>query len=138
MHAGDVLQDQQQDAADDEGVAGDGRDFGELFADLNAVTVKATRGQRNAIERRNGLIGEDASQEGADHATNAVKLEHVKAFVDADPRIEVLEAGAHDSSKEADERGRPARNVTCRKKMCQSSRSVHVANAEYDTYLRLA
>lgn len=112
MHEGDVLQDQEQDARYDEGVGGNGCDLGELLADLDAVAVDAARVERDAVEGADGLVGEDTGPEGAEHAADAVELEHVQPVVDADPLVDVLEQGAADGGEEADDGGEPDGDVT--------------------------
>lgn len=103
VHAGDVLDGHEQDAADGEGVDGDCGDFGKLLAHLHAVAVDAARVQRHTVQRRHGLVGEDSSQETANHAADAVQLEHVQTFVNAQPGVDVLAQGADDGCQEPDD-----------------------------------
>lgn len=55
VHAGDVFEDQEEDATDDEGVGADGGDFCELFADWGEGDVSigyAWIGLGTYLERR--------------------------------------------------------------------------------------
>lgn len=103
VHVRDVLEGKQQDARHDKRVGGDCGDFGKLLADLDAVAVDAAGVEGGAVEGGDGLVGEDARQEGADHAADAVELEDVEAFVYADPFVDVLAEGAHDGGDEAND-----------------------------------
>lgn len=103
VHVRDVLEHKQQDEAHDKRVGGYRGDFGKLLADLDAVAVDAAWVQRGTIEGRDGLVGEDAGQEGAHHAADAVQLEDVEALVHADPFVDVLAEGADDGGEEADD-----------------------------------
>ena len=103
VHIWDVLEGVQEDAADDKRVGRDGGDFGELLADLHAVAVDAAGVETHAVEGGDGLVGEDAGEEGAHHAADAVELEDVEALVDAHPFVDVLAQGAYDSCEESDD-----------------------------------
>lgn len=111
VHAGNVLEGEQQDTRHNERVGRDGGDFGELLANLHAVSVDTTGGQGGTVESADLLVGKDAGEEGSHHATNSMKLEDVKAFVDVQPVVEILEGCAGDSCDEADDCGEPDRNI---------------------------
>lgn len=111
VHAGDVLENEQQDARHDEGVSGDGGDLSKLLADLHAVAVDSAGRFGRAVEHADGLVGEDARQERAHHAADAVQFEDVEALVDLEPFVQVLEGGADHGCQEADDRCEPERDV---------------------------
>lgn len=111
VHAGDELDNVQQDAAHDERIARNGTDLSELQADLPAIAVHgAGRLGAEAVQRRDPGLGEDAGEEGADHAADAVQLEDVHALVDAQPLLDVLHARARGAGEEANHGGDPERH----------------------------
>jgi hypothetical protein len=114
VHEGNVLERKEEDAADNEGVGSDGSDLGKLFADLHTIAVKTTRVAGATIQRGDPLLGKDTGEERAHHATNTVELEDLHAIVDSEPLVEILERGANDRGKEADEGGDPDGDVTRR------------------------
>jgi hypothetical protein len=111
MHARNVLEDEQQDARNDEGVSRDRSDLGELLANLHAVAVDTTRSRGGTIESANLLVGKNTGEERAHHSADTVKLEDVKAFVDVQPVVEVLERSADDCCEKSDDGCEPDRYV---------------------------
>ena len=103
VHAGNVFEDEQQDARDNERVGRDCSDLGELLANLHAVAVDTTRSGGGTIESADFLVSKDTSKEGSHHAADAVELEDVETFVDAQPVVEILEGSANDSCEESDD-----------------------------------
>lgn len=102
MHPGNKLQNHAERVADDKTVGADGRDLGKLFADLDAVAVDAAGGFGCAVEGGDPGLGEDAGEDGTDHAAYAVEFEDVEAFVYAEPFVDVGAEGADDGGDEAD------------------------------------
>ena len=49
-HARSVLEDEEEDRGNNEGVRGDGADISKLFADLDTDTIETTWGKGSAIE----------------------------------------------------------------------------------------
>lgn len=114
VHEGRVLEDDQQHAAHHERVRRDGADVGQLEADLDAVAVPCALGDGGSVEGGDGGVGEDACQEGADHAADAVELEDVEALVDAEPLVDILHESADGRGQEPDQRRGPDLHVTRR------------------------
>ena len=110
-HAWGVLEDEEKDSRDGERVRGDGADIGELLADLDTLTVEATRGEGGTIEGGDPLLGEDAGEEAADDTADTVELEDIHALINTEPDIEVLDGGADDAGEEANESGDPEGDV---------------------------
>ena len=100
MHVRSVLQNEEDDAGNHKAVRGDGRDLSELFSNLDTVAVDASCSVCRAVEHADGVVREDARQEGADDAANAVELEDLQALVDANPFVEILHASTHDCGNE--------------------------------------
>lgn len=94
MHVRNIFQRIKQHTRNNKRVSGNTRDLGELFSDLEAVAVDASWGEGGAVEGGDGLVGEDAGEEGAGHAAYAVEFEDVEAFVYAEPGVDVLAEGA--------------------------------------------
>ena len=111
MHAGNVLEDEQQDARDNKRVGRDGSDLGELLANLHAVAVDTTRGGGGTIESADLLVGKDTGEERSHHAADAVQLEDIETFVDVQPVVQILKRSAGDSCEESDDSCEPDRYV---------------------------
>ena len=111
-HPRDVLQNQQQRERDRETVPRDRADLGELLRDLDAVAVDGAGGLgAEAVEGRDGATREDAGEEGAAHAADAVQLEDLEAVVDAQELVDVLAEIDEDGGQEANERRAPDGDV---------------------------
>lgn len=132
--AGNVLEDEQQDARHHEAVGGDGTNLCQLLAYLDAVAIDSARVQRRAIEGRDGLVGEDARHEGSHHAAHRVQLEHFQPFVNVQPVVEVLQTGTHDRSQEANHCCEPDAHITCCRRDADQSRNGTFAGTD-DTEL---
>ena len=111
MHARDVLEKEQEDARYDERVSRDGSDLRKLLADLHAVAVDTTGSQGGTVESADLLIGEDAGEERTHHATDAMELENIEAFVDVQPVVEILQGSADHSCEEPDDCREPHGDV---------------------------
>ena len=111
VHAGNVFEDEQQDARDNERVGRDCSDLGELLANLHAVAVDTAGSGGRPIESADLLVGKDAGEERSHHSTDTVKLEDVEAFVDVQPVVEILKRSTSDSCEEADDSCEPDRYV---------------------------
>ena len=113
VQEGDVLERIQQDARNHKRVTSHRADLRELVPDLDAVAVHGAEGivRAHAVEIVDPGLGEEARQERADHAADAVELEDVHAFVDLDPFVEVVAERADGAGQEADQRGEPDGDV---------------------------
>jgi len=111
VHAGNVLEDEQQDTRDNERVSRDCGNLGELLANLHAVAVDTTRSGGGTIESADLLVGKDTGEERSHHAANAVKFKDIETFVDVQPVVEILKRSAGDSCEESDDSCEPYRYV---------------------------
>lgn len=111
MHAGNVFENEQQDARDDERVSRNRSDFGELLANLHSVAVDTTGSGGGTIESADLLVGKDTSEERSHHTADAMKLEDIETFVDVQPVVEILQGSTSDRCEESDDGCEPDRYV---------------------------
>ncbi len=81
------INDKQQDTTDDETPRCAGRRRGELIGQLDPVVLPPAAGvcgAGDAVERGNPAGGEEAGQDVADEAADAVDGEDVEALIDGD------------------------------------------------------
>ncbi|KAG9680227.1 ammonium transporter, partial [Aureobasidium melanogenum] len=107
VHAGNVLEDHEQDPADNKRVGRNGSNLGELLGNLNAIAVVGTRVERRTVESRDGLVGEDTSHEGSQDTANTMKLEDVESIIDVKPLVYVLQHSTDNSGDESDHSSEP-------------------------------
>lgn len=85
VHAGDLVDDEQEDARHDEGPGSAGGGACELKAHLAVVLVPPATligATRNTVEGDNPLVSEQTSQEISNEAANTVEGKDIEAIVD--------------------------------------------------------
>lgn len=113
MHERNILERIQQNTGHHKRVTRNGADISKLAANLDTNAVQRTRVLgAHAIERRHPLLRKDTREEGPHHAADTVQLEDIHTLVDAEPRIHILAARAHNARQEADQARNPGRHVT--------------------------
>lgn len=108
MQAGDLVDDEQQDARDHEGPGGRSGRAGELKSKLAEVAVPPASSIRvagHAIESGDEVVGKDARQEVADVTANAVEGKDVETIVNGENVLVLDGVVAACRGKEADEGG---------------------------------
>lgn len=89
MEARDLVDDESDESADNEGVRSAGDDVGNLDVHLLPVVHDpATVNRVDAVETDNVGGGKDAVEDETDHSGNAVLSEHIEGIIDLDPELD--------------------------------------------------
>lgn len=90
LEAGDLVDDEGEDGADDEGVGGYGDDVGDLLVDRGGLAGDGTSGKAvvDSVESDDVVGTEDSVEEKTPHSSDAVLSEHIERIVDLDPELD--------------------------------------------------
>jgi hypothetical protein len=90
LEAGDLVDGEGEDGADDEGVGGYGDDVGDLLVDGGggAGDGAACDTVVDTVETDNVVGAEDAVEEESDHSSDTVLSEHIEGIVNLDPELD--------------------------------------------------
>lgn len=90
VQAGNLVDDEGEDGAYDEGVCGAGDDVGNLLVDglRRAGDGATSQAVVDTVEADDVVCTEDAVDEESPHSSDAVLSENIKGIVDADPELD--------------------------------------------------
>lgn len=89
VQAGDLVDGEGDEGADDERVGGTGDDVGDLDVELLPVVHDpAAIGRVHTVETDDVGSGENAVEEETDHSGDAVLSEHIEGIIDLDPELD--------------------------------------------------
>lgn len=90
VQAGNLVDDEGEDRADDEGVYGAGDNIGNLLVDGRCGAGDGTTGQTvvDAIKADDVICAEDTVEEESPHSSDAVLSEDIERIVNADPELD--------------------------------------------------
>jgi len=100
MHTGDLVDNERENGADDEGVCGASDDVGDLLVDGRRGTGDGTSGKTvvDAVEADDVVRAEDTVEEETDHSSDTVLSEDIEGIINADPELdcELLEIASNE------------------------------------------
>lgn len=90
LEAGNLVDDEGEESADDERVRGNGDDVGNLLVDGSGRAGNGTTLDSvvHAVEADDVVGTEDAVEEESNHSSDAVLSEHIEGIVNLDPELD--------------------------------------------------
>lgn len=113
MQAGDQVQDEEDDAGEDKGIASAGEGIGKLVSELDPVTVQpAASDDLHAVQVGDVIGGKKSRTQVPDEAANGVHSEDVEGIVDPEHKLEFGAVVGKTSSKDTIRNSRPRGDVS--------------------------